>query len=285
MIPTKINSQVLEDIHYIMLPAVISESAVGELGQRFEEWARLKVEMHVFDFNATKQVPDSFVKAVKTFSEKIKAVQVKLVSLNMSDALFRSIKSAGADGVFNRVKNLSEDLSAKKKQQLSPTETRRLLFKYLAHGAFKAVDVALNSTVSCDENYSVKAEEVPLDKFDMISVIEVNNDFMQADFRLISSISVLDKLCRAMHGHDTEVDSELLESMALELLNMIYGHAKSNLNDKEAFRLPPAIPRLVRKAEFHRVKRSPAAQLTIMPVVTPMGSFYVEVDFAKTNGQ
>ena len=276
----------MENVHYIIVPAELTESAVTEFTHRFEEWARLKVEMHVFDYISTARIPDSMITAVKIFWHKIKAVHVQMVSINLSDQLFLTVKNAGAESAFNRLIDLSGGLPpSKKRPTMAAMATRRLLFKYLARGAFKAVDVALNSTVSCDENYSVKAEAVPLDKFDMVSVITAHNDFIKAEVRLISSLSVLESLCLAMHGHDTEVDLELLESMALELLNMIYGHAKSNLNDKEGFRLPPAIPKLVRKNEFHLVKRSPAAQLTIMPVVTPMGSFYVEVDFATTNGQ
>lgn len=268
----------MEDVHYILMPNVLSESAVPELSAKMSEWETLNVEMHVLDFNATNQWPDSFIKAVQDFAQKIKQKGGQLVSLNMSEALFRKVKAAGAEAAFNRVINLSEDLPGKKKKP-SEAETRRLLFRYLAQGAFKAVDVALHSTVSCDENYSAKPDDVPYAKFDVISVIEVNNDFLKADFRLLCSLQVLDKLCRAMHGEDAEVDQDLLESMALELLNMIYGHAKSNLNDKEAFRLPAAIPKLVRRPDFHRLKRSSTPDITVMPVVTPMGSFYVEVDF------
>jgi len=270
---------VLEDIHYIIVPNVVAESAIPELTAKFDDWAKLTVQLHVLDFNVCTQWPSTFTKMIKELSAKLKKTGGKLVSINMSDVMFLKVKQAGAEAAFNRVKNLTEDLQKKKKQP-TQAEIRRLLFKYLAQGAFKAVDVALNSTVSCDENYSVKPEDVKLDQFDMISVIEVNNDFLKADFRLISSVAVLDKLCRAMHGED-DVDRELIESMGLELLNMIYGHAKSNLNDKEAFRLPAAIPKLVRKPDFHRLKRSSPPDLTIMPVVTPMGSFYVEVDFAS----
>jgi CheY-specific phosphatase CheX len=75
------------------------------------------------------------------------------------------------------------------------------------------------------------------------------------------------------------VDEETVESMASELLNLIYGQAKSHLNDQEGFSLPAAIPRLVRKDQFTSIRRSDSAQhLSILPLVTPLGSFYVEVD-------
>jgi hypothetical protein len=144
------------------------------------------------------------------------------------------------------------------------------------------VDVALGSTVSCDENYTVKSDEVPLAKFDLVSAIEVRSDFMNANFRLGATYQVLEKLARAQHGAGADVDKDLLESMTLELLNMVYGFAKAHLNDKESFRLPPAIPKLFKAADIAKLKRAGPADLTIMPVVTPMGSFYVELDYLST---
>jgi len=275
----EINSQVLEGVHYIIVPASVADSALPAWQEKMAQWLALGVETHVLDFKATLQLSPGFYKAVQAFTEKTKAKGINLISINMNETLAKEVKRLGLEASFNRILNFPGDLYRKK--PLSENDIRRLLFKHLAQGAFAAVEVALKSTVSCDENYSAKPEEVPLDQFDMITVVNVNNDFMQAEFRLCSSAKVIERLARAMLGGDTTIDQELMESMALELLNMIYGHAKSNLNDKESFRLPAVIPRILRKADFHRIKRSGPAQLTIMPMVTPMGSFYVEVDFGK----
>ncbi len=273
-------NQVLEGVNYITLPGSLGEDAVNTLVAKMNGWAELDAEMHVMDFKATLNFTNAFFVAAQAFAEKLKAKNSKLISVNMSEAVAKEVKRLGLEASFNRIQNFPGDLY--KKKTLSENDLRRLLFKYLAQAAFAAVETTLQSTVSCDENYSAKAEEVPLNQFDMISAVNVNNDFLQAEFRLCSSSKVLERLARAMLGPDTVIDAELIESMALELLNMIYGHAKSNLNDKESFRLPSVIPRLMRKTEFNRIKRSGAAQLTIMPMVTPMGAFYVEVDFGTT---
>ncbi|HMN68726.1 MAG TPA: chemotaxis protein CheX [Bdellovibrionales bacterium] len=273
-----VSSQVLEEVNYIILPASLSDSAVAAFPDKCKQWQGLDVEMHVLDFKNALAVPDAFYAAVQNFSDKLKPKNVNLVSVNMPEAISKEIKRLGLEQIFNRIQTPA-DLQQKK--QFNENDLRRLLFRYLAQAAYAAVEVALNSTVSCDENYSARPDEVPLEQFDMITVISVNNDFLQAEFRLCSSAAVLEKLARAMLGSQTAIDQDLMESMALELLNIIYGHAKSNLNDKESFRLPAAIPRLLKKGEFHRVKRSAPAQLNIMPMVTPMGSFFVEVDFGK----
>ena len=274
-------NQILEGVNYITLPASFSDEALPTLHSKISFWSDLDVEMHVMDFKVVKALPLSFFKSVQSFNDKMSVRNVRMISVNMNDVLAAEVKRLGMESVFNRIQQFPGDLY--KKRSMSEAETRRILFKYLAQAAFAAVEVTLQSTVACDENYSARAEEVPLSKFDMISVVTVNNDFLQAEFRLGCSTKVLEKLARAMLGPQTTIDNELIESMALELLNLVYGHAKSNLNDKESFRLPSAIPRLLRKNDFHRVHRSGPTQLTIMPMVTPMGSFYVEVDFGGAN--
>lgn len=273
-------SQVLEGVHYIVVPAAYPESSIATLQKKFTEWTAADVELHVLDFKSAIQLPPSFYPAVHTFYEQLKAKKINLISVNMNDTLHKEVKRLKLEGSFNRILNFPGDLY--KKRQMTDLEIRRLLFKYLAQGAFAAVEVALQSTVSCDENYSAKAEEVPLEQFDLISVVNVDNEMLRAEFRLCCSLQVIEKLARAMLGPQNEIDREMMESMALELLNIIYGYAKSNLNDKESFRLPSAIPRLLRKNDIARIKRSKSSDLTIMPMVTPMGSFYVEVDFGSS---
>jgi CheY-specific phosphatase CheX len=277
--PFDLTSQVLEGVHYIILPATIPESSLPILNDRFKKWIDTEVEMHVIDFKNALIVPPGVLQSFQAFSDGLKKKSTKLISVNMPEPIYKDVKRLGLEAAFNRIQNFPGDLY--NKRVLNENELRRLLFKYLAQAAYAAVEVALNSTCSCDENYSAKPEEVPLEQFDMITLVTVNNDFIQAEFRLCSSATVLERLARAMLGKDTIIDAELMESMALELLNIIYGHAKSNLNDKESFRLPPVIPRLLKKGDFHRIRRSNSTQLNIMPMVTPMGSFYVEVDFGK----
>ncbi len=275
----EVSSQILEGVNYIILPASIPDSAISTLREKIKSWAEMQVDMHVLDFKHSLVISPALVNEFKSFAERIKSKDLKLISVNMPEAVFREVKNLGLEALFNRIQNFPADLY--KKRVMTDIEMRRLLFKYLAQAAYAAVEVALSSTVSVDENYSAKPDEVPLQQFDFITLVNVSNDFIQAEFRLCCSAPVLEKLARAMLGAGTVIDQELMESMAQELLNIIYGHAKSNLNDKESFRLPAVIPRLLRKGDFHRIRRSPQAQVHIMPMVTPMGSFYVEVDFGK----
>ena len=274
----QISNVVLEGVSYITLPSSLKDVSVSSIKEKVKTWRELDVDLHVFDFKATQVLNTDCMKELKIFADNSRQDGRNVISVNMSEPLFREVKKLGFEASFNRIVNFPGDLNNKKK--LTETEIKRLLFKYLAKGSFAAVEVSLNSTLACDENYSAKPDEVPLEQFDLISIINVNTAFLQAEFRLLGSNSVMEKLARASLPN-VVIDGELMESMSMELLNMIYGFAKSNLNSKEGFDLPTAIPKILRKSEFHRVQRSGPGNITIMPMVTPMGSFYIEVDFGK----
>lgn len=246
----------------------------------FKGWAALKVDMHVIDFGKLTNPPVSFLRLIQTFEVQLKVNGLKMLSINIDENLSEQIHKLSLQSTFNQVReDRREDPNAKK--VFSEAKHKKLLFKYLVNAAYEAVQLTLQSTVSCDENYFSKTEAVPYGEIDLVSYVTVNNDFLKAEFRLLSSTKVLEKFAHAMLGQDTVLDAELLENMAQELLNMVYGHAKSNLNDKELFKLPSAIPKILRKADFGKINRSKPPVLTVMPMVTPMGSFYIEVDFGS----
>jgi CheY-specific phosphatase CheX len=271
---SKIVDRVLERIHYIHFPKAITPADVSYLESRMGQWKKLDIEVHVMDFTGMTAAPGVFFRAIEKLSATVHPR--RLVSLNMTEGIHREVVKLKLEPVFNLIKLFPQDLYPKKK--IGEPELKRLLIRYLIRAAYSAIEVALNSTVQCDENYVAKAERVPYSQFDLISVIDVNNDFLKAQFRLCSSAGVLKRAASAMLN-GAPVDEETVESMASELLNLIYGQAKSHLNDQEGFSLPAAIPRLVRKDQFTSIRRSDSAQhLSILPLVTPLGSFYVEVD-------
>lgn len=270
------DSRILQGVHYIKLPPVVTDPMLPALIVSLKQWALMEVKMHVVDFIKLEAAPINFYRALQAFEVQLKMRNLNMLSINMDDTIADFIRSVSLESTFNIARELVVDDPKKK---IPEAKIKKLLFKYLVNAAHEAVQVSLQSTVSVDENYLTKIDSIPLDQIDFISMVTVNSEFLKAEFRLCSSMSVLERFARAMIGKDTKIDADLCESMGQELMNMIYGHAKSNLNENEHFRLPSAIPKSLRKKDFGRVKRSGPAKLTIMPMVTPMGAFYIEVDF------
>jgi chemotaxis protein CheX len=80
----------------------------------------------------------------------------------------------------------------------------------------------------------------------------------------------------------TEINSEL-EDGACELLNIIYGSAKVDLN-KLGHQLEKAIPSVVRGTNIN-VKHVSDSPTILIPFETEMGPFSVDINLQSTGGQ
>lgn len=274
----QVESRTLQGVHYIKLPPVVTDAMIPSLIVDLKKWSSLDVKMHVIDFIKLESAPLNFYRAIQAFDVQLKMKSLKMLSINMDEPIADFIRSVSLESTFNIAREFVVD-DPKKKKVIPEAKLKKLLFKYLVNAAHEAVQISLKSTVSVDENYFTKIEAIPIGQIDFVSVVSVNTEFLKAEFRLCSSLVVLERFAYAMLGKETKVDADLCESMGQELMNMIYGHAKSNLNENEQFRLPSAIPKSLRKKDFGLVKRSGPSKLTIMPMLTPMGAFYIEVDF------
>ncbi len=272
-----IGSKTVQGVHYIKFPTEVTDGAIPKLIEDFREWAKMEVQVHILDFGRLEKASEDLFRAIQGFEVLLKLRNMKMLSINVPDAVNNAIEQLRLESTFNRLQE--EEKANPKKKWMTQGTMKKMLFKHLVQAAHKSVEVTLHSTVSCDENYLTKVEQIPYDKVDLICVISANNEFLKADFRLLSSFKVLDRFAQTMLGKDVDVDDEMRESMASELLNMIYTQAKSALNDEEEFRLPGAIPKVIRKPGFGQIKRSTSSNITLMPMVTPLGTFVIEVDF------
>lgn len=272
-----ISSKTVQGIHYIKFPSEVTDSVVPKLIEDFKEWSKMPVQVHVLDFGRLETAGEDFYRAIQGFEVLLKLRNLKMLSINVSEAVNSAIEQMRLESTFNRLQE--EERIVPKKKWMTQGALKKMLFKHLVRSAHKSVEVTLQSTVSCDENYLSKVEQIPYDKVDLICVISAKNEFISADFRLLSSFKVLDRFAQQMLGKDVEVDGEMRDSMASELLNMIYTQAKSALNDEEEFRLPGGIPKVFHKPAFGQIKRSKSSDLSLMPMVTPLGTFVIEVDF------
>lgn len=268
---SRVYSREIQRVHYMRVPSDLKDSDLADFELDLQDWRRLDVDMHVFDVNGLKLAPNEFFNLVRDFSGAV--APKKTVSLNVTDDLLKEIETRQLTKIFNRVSKFPEDLIETRKI----ADHRPLLIKYIVEATRKSVEEALHSSLKCDLKSLTKP--LPLEQFDLISVVDVNNAFLKVQFRLCATLEVMKKASCAMLGDSVALDNEMVEGMAGELLNWIYGMAKSQLNDKESFRLPPCIPKVVNKSNFNTIARSKGA--FAIPMVTPLGTFYVEVDIAS----
>jgi chemotaxis protein CheX len=89
-------------------------------------------------------------------------------------------------------------------------------------------------------------------------------------------------ICENMLGDTySEIDEEV-EDAAAELLNIIFGKAKTDLNDKSGYNLKKAIPTII-KGPGIRVKQTTQPAI-ILPFESDAGTFTLEVELSEHGG-
>lgn len=271
-------SNIIENINYVICPSDIDKTGVTNFEALSKQWLSYTVLTHVLDFRNVKKIHQDFFSITSRFRQELTKKNSRLVSVNMNGEVLSLVTRAGMDKALGYIKDFNKKpVSAPK---ISEEELRKLLIKTLVQSAYHAMNIMFNSTLAADENYTHNAKEISFDHFSHASSLNIDNAFLKATFRLYFPEKTIVSLSRAFIGGNTNaLDQETIESTATEFLNIIYGRAKSNLNDEHQFQLPPAIPTLCRGQNFSQLRRSDPKNLVYLPLASPFGSFFLEIDF------
>lgn len=120
--------------------------------------------------------------------------------------------------------------------------------------------------------YKGKGPEV---EAEIIAVIGLASDSFKGTIALLLPKTVFLALMGNMLGETyTEITNEL-ESGAAELLNIIFGHAKTNLAD-QGYKIAMAIPSIIRGKGIstHHISKE---QTIVIPFICPQGNFHIEI--------
>ncbi len=257
----------------------MAEAESGQLQGLAEKWAKLPVEVHVFDFKNVENVDPHFYDHFISFKKMAQAKNTQVISINFRPRMLEKIKKEGREKTLGYVASIDAVQPSGAKD--SDTEVRNWLVKYLVAASRSAMNTMFNTTVAADENYRENIKAFRLDEFYRIAYVEAKGRLISARFYLCFDKKTLEALTRIFLPSTTiPLDDELISSTATELLNLMYGVAKSKINDERAYDLPNAIPVLISPSEAAKGRAADAKNICVIPFATPVGSYYLEIDFS-----
>ncbi|OFZ03677.1 MAG: hypothetical protein A2070_14450 [Bdellovibrionales bacterium GWC1_52_8] len=111
---------------------------------------------------------------------------------------------------------------------------------------------------------------------DIAGVISLTSPAFHGSIALCFPAKVFLAIYSNMLGEKHETITREIEDAAGEMLNIIFGQAKAELNDKAGYQIQKAIPTIVRgnQLEVHHLVRNIAV---VLPFETDAGSFHLEV--------
>jgi hypothetical protein len=198
--------------------------------------------------------------------------------VNLSHELTQMAVNAGAATVLGIIKNPLH-VNKREMTEIEKAEKKLWLIRYLIEATRSAIKVMFHTTVAADENYRQPAKDFPITTIYRASGVEIQSDFITADMRLYFPKDCLESLTRSSVTLPSgPIDPEILDSAATEMHNLIYGGAKSKLNDERQFNLPGAIPKLLPLDVLTTLRKSRLENFILLPLATALGTFYMEID-------
>lgn len=269
-------SEKQDDVNLVFCPSKIGQESNEEFKNLSKNWALEPVTVHIFNFEKTMEIsPNSFQPFV-LLKQMLKNDGKHMFSVNINAQLLNDIKARGLEQIFSPVASINE---AKRKAGLR---------------AKGKIDVQfINPFLSATKNtLAVQAEtEIqPLKPFvkegsgpyqvSIAGVISLISDHFSGSITLCfpaeTFLAIYNKMFDEEH---TEINEEI-EDAAGEILNIIYGQAKAELNDQKGYQLKKAIPTVL-TADKLKIRQQGPGPVVVLPFDSQAGKFHIEIEASE----
>lgn len=269
MAAKKIDTSIQDGVNLISLPNVSEKDMKELLEMSTKQWLLLPEKIHAFDLGKVTNLDPGSLSQILSFLKSLKKVEKNHFSFNVSPLLMSFLKEKGLTSTFN-IKSSFDDglnaLSGGKKKQVDAK-----LLKPFIDGASNAFQVQVGINLKGESPYS-KAHMY--EEGDAIAgQVNVNLPNFKGEICLCFSEASFIGTYGALLGEEiSKIDEESADA-ASELLNMIYGHAKTILNRDFGMVLEPAIP----KAILNPKPVKSANPVIVIPFNSDHGKLRIEI--------
>lgn len=111
---------------------------------------------------------------------------------------------------------------------------------------------------------------------DIAGVISIVSDVFIGTIALCFPQQTFLKICSGMFGEEHTEISEQIEDAAAEILNMIFGNAKAELNKKNGYGIEKALPTVIRGTALQLNQTTGTTM--VLPFSSDAGSFHIEIE-------
>jgi chemotaxis protein CheX len=254
-------SEVKGEINTISLPSIVSASFAAEFSAESQSWLLLPCTEHVLDFSKVLNFELGICPAVVAFQRVLAANEKSLRSTNVSPSLMKTLVSAGVQNILGLVPK--------------PVSTK-IDVDFINPFLQSVVAILAAQTQTIFKPQKVRLQPAgELIDVGIIGIIPLNCSKFRGHVALCFPTSVFLKVYEKMLGEvHTEITAET-EDAAGELLNMMYGNAKTQWN-KAGFDFAPALPTILR-GEKISVRQQTGGAVIVVPFESEVGIFRVEI--------
>lgn len=259
-----------QGVHLVVFPSFIDGEEAG-LEAQVKSWLVSPAVVHVFDFkNVSKFKPNAY-RFFLMFSQQLKNHKKRLFCLNANPELHEQLKQDGLLSVFAPIHSLEE--AQKRALPVKPVLDVELINPFI-QGTKTVLETQVNVPLQIGKPYLRKRDErLPIE---IAGVIALTCSEFTGSIALCFSSKVFLNIYEALVGEPATEITQESQDAAAELLNMIFGAAKTELNDRKGYTLEKAIPTVL-CGEKLRIHHQSASPTIILPFEGKIGAFHIEI--------
>ncbi len=187
-------------------------------------------------------------------------------SVHISTALYNRLQIDGVAGLFNYKPQTDGKSASFKKMDAD-------FLNHFIEAAISTFNIQANIKVTNRPPELKKNNELQVDIIGVISLVSAN---LEGSVSLCFPKETFIKVCNLLFGEThTEISHEI-EDAAGELLNMIFGNAKGQLNNKFNCQIQKAIPTIIYGQKL-KLKQTKGPTI-ILPFECEAGNFHLEIE-------
>jgi len=274
MIQVEENKNVLE----IKLPFELDASFAEEMLTQSKSWLLIQVEAFVFDFRNVRKVAKTVYRPFMIFSKLVKQGGKRVVSINMNAELVNQFKGDGIIQAFNVVaiddrSKLSNVVTAPKTQASFDANILNTFLEALTN-TFQ-IQAQTNCKAGRASSFRIEdKDQAPTT--DIVAIISLTTPRLRGTVAIAFPGPVFLKIYENMFGEKHSSITVDLQDAAGELLNILYGAAKTKLNQTPGYELQPAIPTVL-CGEKISVYQKTHEKVIVIPFESNAGPFRMEI--------
>lgn len=267
-----------DGVQVIFASGVLDPKDSSALDAQVKTWLVSPAMVHVVDCKQVTDVRATFYRHLVLYNQQLKSYGKHLFFMNINPKFVTQMRADGLVSVVVAVQSLEE---AKKRSAPSRPVVDVEFINPFILATRKVLEMQAQTPLNPGKAYLRKPEErIPMEIAGVIGI-------QCADFTGTISIcfraEVFLRIYENMVGEKHEQISSELEDAAGELLNIIFGQAKTVLNDTRGYNLEKSIPTILvgDKLKLHHQSRNPSI---VIPFESSAGAFHLEILIDKAGG-
>ncbi|MGE0632239.1 MAG: chemotaxis protein CheX [Pseudobdellovibrionaceae bacterium] len=271
------STQIQGRIMTVEWPEVIDAPLAEIFLKQSRTWVLDPIDLITFDFRKTLDLRNSSYRPLLNLCQLLKKAGKKVVSVNFEERILRQVKLDGVASALNCVPNYGEYLAGHFPQKKNALDVR------LINPFLEATQLTLErqTQTQCTPHKPLlvgNEEKAALLDVAIAGVIALNTEQFSGTISLAFPEKVFLKIYESMVGEKVESLTPDIEDAAGELLNIIYGSAKTKLNEELGFKFSPALPTIL-SGEKIRIRQQTSQKIIVLPFETQHGPFQIEIAF------